>query len=636
MSNREAAIKIKLDNQEFVLKLGQIATESDKAGSKIGGSLSKGFEAGKGAVKDLFGSVKSLIGLGAVLGGSFSLKEGIQGALEMESRYRAIARTISKISGETISLAAVQKTVAEAGRNTMVSLDELTTGYQELLRTTGDTDFSKAALNAASQEATRTGKSFHDLSSIAGALNEKFGITGKGIDEALRMITANVDVGGPKLEEMAGGFDMLSATALSGGMGSAAGFKALLGILNETDNVLGGFTESNRALNGVFSALRAPEAFNKIKQQLAGEKGGADFVKNLINAPDAITRLNMILQKGGAVRKEFEKAITDRKEMALYKILTEPYDAAVKRAIAAGETGQHVIDEGASAFTEALNKMSNVGDSKADAEKELAARMASSKAKLDQAMKELQEAFAQPEVIKAVKDLMGLMPPLVKALSQLVQFFAAHPYIGAAGIVGGTAAKGAIGAAAPGLIAGAAKLAPGLFGKLGALITGGASSAAASIAGTASATGAAVAAPTSIGGMAVAGGTAAVAATVAAGTAAIAGIGASVYAAKQLMNASKSEGGVWNAVSGALSRGGELGGRALTPEEYDAKMAKNSKAVEKSTDVYEALNRNAAKASQALDRLARVQTPFSGGASEGVSKGPGGMTPAGPGWADKY
>jgi hypothetical protein len=228
---------------------------------------------------------------------------------------------------------------------------------------------------------------------------------------------------------------------------------------------------------------------------------------------------------------------------------------------------------------------------------------------------------------------MGLMPPLVKALAKLVEFFAAHPALGAAAVVGGVAAKGAIvpiaSAAAPTVAKAAWNFLKGGATKVAAGATAGAAGSGGVLAG--------LAAPTSVGGVAVAGGAAAVAATAAAGAAAVGGIAAAVYAAKQLMNASKSEGGVWNAVSTAVSRGGELGGKALTPAEYDAKMARQTKTIEKSADVHEVLTRNLIKASAALERLSGSATGAArGNTGDGTSKGPGGITPAGPGWADKY
>ncbi len=598
MPNREAAIKIKLDSQEFVTKTKGLGDEADKAGTKIGSSLSGGFSKGAGALKGLFASVTSLIGMGAVLGGAFSFKQGIAAALDLDGKYRQVARTIRQISGDLTNQTDVQKTVAEAGKHTGESLSNLAEQYQELLRVTGDVDFSKAALSAASQEATRTGKSFENLASISGALNEKFGITGKGIDEALRMISSNVDVGGPKLEDLAGGFDTLSATALSGGLHGAAGLKVMLGVLNETDNVLGGFMESNRALNGVFSALRAPEAFNKIKAMTASTDSG--FVKKLIDTPDAMARLNLILQKGGAVRKEFEKAITDRKEMALYKILTEPFDAAVKRSIAAGEKGANVVNEGATAFTEAIAQMTRAGDTKAAADAELAARMQSNKVKIDQALKELEEAFSQPEVIKAVKELIGVMPPLVHAFAELLKMVEK--------IVGGTVTH---------VTAPAAKAAAEIQTQVAA--------------GKKPATAADVQAHLDQGpwymkafakltgfdpNKAVP----------------VAPAGAGVAPAQQaVVNASRA---IEKATSPQSMGPGPAGG--VTP--IDAPQARQVKAVEKAADVHEALTRNVLKASNALERLANSAGGSSGGTTGGApTKGPmGTMTPAGPGWADKY
>ena len=293
--------------------------------------------------------------------------------------------------------------------------------------------------------------------------------------------------------------------------------------------------------------------------------------------------------------------------------------------------GKDVVERGAAAFAGAVERMSRSGDDKATAEKELAARMATSKAKLDQAMKELQEAFAQPEVIKAVKDLMGLMPPLVKALAKLVEFFAAHPALGVAAVVGGTAAKGAIApiaaAAAPTLAKAAWTFLKGAPGAL----AGGAATATPSVLGASGLAG--IAAPTTVGGVAVAGGAAAVAVTAAAAAAAIGSVAYAAYQAKELMKTAAPEGGVIKGLMEAISRGGELGAKAIPTAELDAR---NAKAVSKNADVHEVLTRSLLKTATALDRLGSSAGAARGTTGDGTSKGPGGVTPAGPGWADKY
>ncbi len=622
MPTREATIRINLDTGEFITKTKGLTSEADKAGSKIGGSLKDGFEKGGGALKKLFSSVTDLIGMGALVGGAFSFKAGIQGAMALDGQYRQVARTIRQISGDFTQQVDVQKTVTEAGKHTGESLGDLAQQYQELLRITGNVDFSKAALSSASQEATRTGKSFESLSSIAGALNEKFGITGKGIAEALRMITSNTDVGGPKLEDLAGGFDTLSATALSGGLKGAEGLKIMLGVLNETDNVLGGFMESNRALNGVFSALRAPEAFNKIKNLTAGTDSG--FVKRLIDTPDAMARLNLILQKGGAVRKEFEKAITDRKEMALYKILTEPFDAAVKRSAAAGEKGAHVVEEGATAFTEAIAQMSRAGDTKAQAEAELAERMQSNKVKIDQALKELEEAFSQPEVIKAVKELIGIMPPLVHAFAELLKTvegvadFLAKPF-------GSSYAD----KAAKELDAGVKSGQPvATANDIQDRLDNGSWK-------------------TKLLTWAIPGFDAKKMVPVQTPEHAATGKATEEVkrAAKATEEAKRTVSGTAPAAQAVATASRMFADWTPTPPPGltpglgtdGVPQARQTRAVEKSADVHEALTRNLVKASAALERLSNAAGGVSKGTTgDGTSKGPGGVSPVSPGWADKY
>jgi hypothetical protein len=569
-----------------------------------------------------------------------------------------------------VTLREVQETVAEAAKHTMVSTEALAKSYLDLINTTGNSDFSKAAMQAASQEATRTGKSFESLSGLAGDVQKKFGITADSIGETLRMITANTDIGGPKLEELANGFDLIGAVSEAGGLKGEAGLSLMLGMLNKTAPVLGRFSESGRAMQGVFSALQAPEVFNKIKAMTAGSDSG--FVKKLINAPDALSRLDMILKKGGAVRKEFEKGITDRKEIALYKILTEPFDKSVAQAMASGKKGAEAMESGSAAFKASLQGLTRAGDSKVEADKELAARMATSKAKLDQAMKEIEEAFAQPEVIGAVKELMGQVPKLVHIFATLIEFFGKHPMLAPAAVVGGVAAKSVVGSVGGALLGAGAKSAWGwVKGLVGAGTKTAAETAAAAegtaaagtaAAGTAAAEGTAVAttaaagtaeaATVAAGGAAATGGgllattaatvTAAGAAAVAAvGVAAVASVGAAVYEGHELFKAAKPEGGTFKAIAEAFSRGGELGGHAGTPADWDAQQAKLRVAQDKQTEkalkaaeVHNVLTRNTERAAAALERLGRAAggAGSSGNTGDGVSKGPVAPSGGGSGW----
>jgi hypothetical protein len=239
--------------------------------------------------------------------------------------------------------------------------------------------------------------------------------------------------------------------------------------------------------------------------------------------------------------------------------------------------------------------------------------MKSNKVKIDQALKELEAAFAQPEVIKAVKELIGVMPPLVHGFAELLKVV--EKLIGgAANHVTAPAAKAAAEmqtqVAAGKKPATAADVQAHLdqapwFMKAFAKLTG---------------FDPAKAVP--------------VAPMPATGIKAVENAGKAIAAAptqqQAVENASRA---IEQSVHPPASPPGQAGG--MTP--MDAPQARQVKAVEKAADVHEVLTRNVLKASSALERLANSAGTSPGGTTGGApTKGPGGTTPVSPGWADKY
>jgi hypothetical protein len=545
MAEREAAVKLTLDNAQFVVSIKRAGDEVDKVGARGKKSLglwSVGADAAKKSVMDLGGAVKRTLGLAVTLGGAFSMGAALKTTIALQSQYARLAFRIQQSNGQMLRTADVQQIVERASAATGRTNAEMVDTFAKLRDATGDVDFAKDSLQAVGTTAMGTGASLDTLVTLTDQLHTKFGVTAAGMQDALAQVWGAAGQGGPAFDELAETMSTVGAEALAAGLKGKEGLGFVLGALVNTDDGAAGLSKQVRGLRALLRGLGEKGELQKLAAGL-----GIDS-KKLINEKDAIARLRTIFTQGKKGADALIGSMHEGEEKETLKVLfVDPFEQALKDAQKSGLKGKAAIDKALVSFDQQIQGFGKSATKGAAIISEANARREDPEQKLTEALGTLNKAFAQPEIIAAINDLAKELPNLAKVVGEIVTWAAKHPLLagGAAiGVKGGLAAGSAVaGAALKGLFASGA-------GAAGAGAAGAEVAAAGGAAATAGGAGAA------------AGGGAAVAAGLALLPAAIfAAIGAGgLIAQRQIKSAYEEEGDVMKELASSTAAGFTGGG----------------------------------------------------------------------------
>lgn len=452
MANRDATVRLNLAaagfasqmrelmkrSQEFADAVEEIGGASEQAKPKASGlfsALKTAAGGAKSALGELGGQLKSVLSTALTLGGALSIGGAIREAEANARAYKDLAFAISVGTGEAIKAEQVQANVEGVASRWKVRVGEVRAAYAGLFQETGNLKFTQAATETVAKAHVATGKSVETLTSIVGLLNDKFGITEEGIDNATAAAIELGNKGGISLEDMGAQLGELGAVAKTAGLSGQDGFQKMVGLLNIADGPMKNMRQSLAGMKMLFEGLVDPDRAKQFEKALGvkvTDPGGA--LKG-----DALER---ILAKTRGKQSELAKVFTGQ-ELRLVSDLGKTFAKTFE------ETKGDVQTKTAAAldaYRKSVADAAKVGFTGADLDKAAAARQNDANRNLDQAMNDFVKSFERPEVIEAIDKVAAAAPKLAQALGSLVEFAAKSPILAGAGLLGGVAAKGAAGA----------------------------------------------------------------------------------------------------------------------------------------------------------------------------------------------
>jgi hypothetical protein len=393
------------------------------------GSLKKGFGAAKDTLASLGSELKSTLSQVATLGGALSLGAGAKAGMDLVSTYKDLAFQISVGTGEAVKWEEIQKDIEGAASRWKRSNEEVAGSYRALFDETGDLQFTADAVDAVAMAATATGKSVESLTSIAGTLNEKFGIAGDQMEDALASVIELSSKGGATIEDLGAKLGVVGASAKQMGLQGKEGLQQVLGMLNVGDNVTGSFKKNLAAVTGLMETFGNADKLKAIEKDLGiklTDKSGAA-------RQDA---LDKILSKTGGKEQTLSK-IFQGDTLKLVSDFGKTYQQTFNET--AG-TAKQKTKAALDAFHEALAKAGQTSLSAAELEEQAKKRAAEDPERIwTDSLNRFKQAFTKPEMVASMEKLAQLIPKLTNGFTSLVELAANHPLLA----VGAFAAKSA-------------------------------------------------------------------------------------------------------------------------------------------------------------------------------------------------
>lgn len=441
MSQREASVKLTLDDGEYVVSMRKAGDEAEKAGRKGEKGMKLFAAATKGAkdgLSSFAGTVQKATGLVTGLAAGFSVGAALKGAVELDAKFKQLAFRLSVANQQQIKSVEIQSLVERAAAKTGRRTAELADAFDELTKATGDTDFSSDVLESVGEAATATGQPIGTLVQLADQLHTKFGIAAGEMGDAFAQVFEASTKGGPAFEEFAQVSSSVGAELLQAGLTGRRGLDFMLGSLVKTDDEM---KNLGSQVKGVKQVLLSLGDQNQIKA-IAKTLGINPNV--LLNEKDLMGRMKRVLGMGKKGLDALKGSMKEAEEQKTLRILfTDPFEKALKEANDSGKKGKaaidsalHVLDQGMAEFGKATIDGSHI-------QAEAAERMQDPEMRLQVALEQLERSFSRPEIIQAIDDLSVYLPGIATTFGDFVKFAAGNPLLAGALGLGASAGLGA-------------------------------------------------------------------------------------------------------------------------------------------------------------------------------------------------
>lgn len=430
-SEKTASVKLTLNGSSYVAAIKDAAKENERAAQKSGNAWKTagvaGLKAMQRAAGDMASSVKSTLRMVGGLGGALSLEEGVRGAVSLRGQFKRLAFDVQAGSGELVEWNALLKTAQENALKWGIATEELGHGFKIVRDETGNFKFAQASMAAIAVAARATKEPVEGLATVAGKLNEKFGVTAEQLPEALAIAYSLSKQGGIQFDEMGSAIDRVGSSAKLMGIQGVAGFQRIMGMANlakgDAKNVRGALI----GVMGLLEDMAKPEFGKKI-----GATFGVMAKDAKGHARDITDVLASIFKRTGGkqelLAKGFEgeqlKIVTDLGQVFKTTFQDTSGTVAQKTAAATKAFKDHLDEAG--------KTMIHAGDIQAKAEK----GMADPAAQMAVAMEKLKTAFTSPEMMNGLLQLAQVAPRAANGLAKLLEMVFEHPAM-AAGIFAG-------------------------------------------------------------------------------------------------------------------------------------------------------------------------------------------------------
>ena len=441
MAEREAAVKLTLDNSQFLVSIKRTGEESQRAASKANRSFNAvgaGVSSLKSSFLGLGSTIKGVATTAGTLGGALALGSLVQQAAASKTGFIQLAGAIEDFTGSSVRTVDVQKAVEGAASATKSSFEDVQRVMGNLANA-GSVDQVRVATERALLQAKRFNVEGQLVSRTYSRLIAK-GVADSA-DEAERLTEQMFKFGrtvlGVDPDEAIDPNDIAEfASFVNAANSNVTEMTTLLSKTGSTAKDLGQSLEIVEELGLVLNSRKGLKELRKeagLSQKQVNLNQGA--VKNLL----------AVIESGSpkAFKALQDSLATDRSKQAIEEIVGRE----VSVLIDSGKTKEAraalvVAGKKLRAELEAAGKG---GDILAKANKRNAQLLDTPAARLQESINTMREAFQQPEILNAIDDLAEALPSLAKTFAGFVSFAAKNPLLAGAlgiGLKGGAAFLG--------------------------------------------------------------------------------------------------------------------------------------------------------------------------------------------------
>jgi hypothetical protein len=440
MADREAAIKLTLDDGQFVAAMGKsgdaavrAAQRSEKAMQVFGAGVKKATS----NLGEMAATARSSLGMVGGLLGGLTFGSALKGAVELDAKFKQLAFRVSTATREQVKHTDLQRLAEQAAIKTGRRTVEMADAYEQLFAATGDRDFADNMLETIGEAATATGQEISTLTSLADQMHTKFGVAAEDMGDVFGQVFEAAQMGGPSFQEFADVASNMGAELLNAGLDGRRGLDFMLGALVQTDDAMGNLQKQVKGIKQILLSLGDQAQITAIAKALHIDP------KKLLNEKDLMARMRRILGMGKKGLDAIKGSMKEAEEQKALKILfTDPFEQALKQANESGLKGKAAID---SALAVLDGQISNLGKSLTHGthlQDEAQRRMNDPQRRLERALETLTQSFSDPRIIEAVEDLSKMLPSIASGMGKLAKFVVNNPWLSGAAAVGGKAGMG--------------------------------------------------------------------------------------------------------------------------------------------------------------------------------------------------
>lgn len=440
MAEREAAIRLTLDDGQFVAgmgKAGDAAVKSAQRSERAIKVFGAGVEKATSSVKSLGSTAQSALGMVSGLLGGLTVGSALKGAVELDSKFKQLAFRVSIATREQVKhtdlLKMAEAAAAKTGRRTV----EMGDAYDQLFTATGDKEFAQSMLFKIGEAATATGQEISTLTSLADQMHTKFGVAADDMGDVFAQVFEAAQMGGPSFQEFADVASNMGAELLNAGFDGRRGLDFMLGALVKTDDAMGNLQKQVKGIKQILLSLGDTKQITAIAKALHIDP------KKLLNEKDLMGRMKRILGLGKKGLDAIKASMTEAEEQKALKILfTDPFEAALKDANESGLKGKAAIDAALVVLDEQINAFGKSAITGSHFQDEANKRREDPERRLTAALDRLQMAFGDPKIIAAIDELSKHLPKIADAFGKFAKFVVQNPILSATLGVGAKAGSG--------------------------------------------------------------------------------------------------------------------------------------------------------------------------------------------------
>lgn len=428
MSEREASIKLTLDNSQYIVnirKAGDATDEAVKKSAKSASALGAGIHGAKKGIEELGGKAREAAKLVGGLAAAFSVEEGVKKIIGLRETFKDLEFQMTKNGKANVTWQGLMKDAQDIARETGQTTEKTAEGIGQIFTKTGDAHFAIEAMDSVGKTATASGKDVMQLANVAQILKRKFGADLSTLPDMMAVFTEKTDAGGASLDELGTKFALMAGEANEAGFKGTAGLSQLLGLVQSLDDRVG--EKADPAMKKLFQTLKNGSTQLKELSKDAGIKFGPN--------EDAMGKIRKLLTTGRG--RDALTAHLGGEARVVYDEIAKPFEEAFTQAKKSGKDTAKATEAGLAKFDAAMKEMAKTTLTADEVEKRAASRINDDpKIKLQQAMEQFEEAISTPEIFAAIDKLAADLPALATAISKVVGFAVHSPYMAGAAAIG--------------------------------------------------------------------------------------------------------------------------------------------------------------------------------------------------------